>query len=381
MPISAFENTVPAVAQVKLDASLRMLVIQWDESQVSHYPYVWLRDNDPAGFHPDTKERHFDLTSINLDDDIDAFSIEGDHIKLSWQQEAYSAEFVLRWLYDNQPGNHSSDPALSCATLWRSELSNTDIPRTQANAILTKDSALLSWLRDTQAYGLSIVDGLADSVDAGTHIAKKVGFLRETNFGIEFEVKSKPKPNNLAYTSIALPLHTDLTNQELPPGYQFLHCLANDADGGGSIFCDGFAVAEDLRRADVATFDLLVNTQIPFRFYDDDYDIRARKAVINLDDQGRVNEICFNPHLASTLDLAPELMLAYYRAYQTFMKMTKCSDYKVSIMLTGGEMVVFDNRRVLHGRDAFDPQSGARYLQGCYVDRGEFESRLRVLAR
>ncbi|OUR67291.1 gamma-butyrobetaine hydroxylase, partial [Marinomonas sp. 42_23_T18] len=220
-----------------------------------------------------------------------------------------------------------------------------------------------------------------DNVDAGTQIAKKVGFLRETNFGIEFEVKSKPKPNNLAYTSIALPLHTDLTNQELPPGYQFLHCLVNDADGGGSIFCDGFAVAEDLRRADVAAFDLLVNTLIPFRFHDDDYDIRARKAVINLDDEGRVNEICFNPHLASTLDLAPELMLAYYRAYQTFMKMTKSGDYKVSIMLTGGEMVVFDNRRVLHGRDAFDPQTGARYLQGCYVDRGEFESRLRVLSR
>lgn len=50
-------------------------------------------------------------------------------------------------------------------------------------------------------------------------------------------------------------------------------------------------------------------------------------------------------------------------------------------MLGAGEMVVFDNRRVLHGRDAFDPQSGSRYLHGCYVDRGEFESRLRVLSR
>jgi len=381
MPISALNNSVLASHQVQLDTSLRMLVIHWHESHVSYYPYVWLRDNDPAGFHPDTKERHFDLTSINLDDDIDAFSIEGNKITLSWQSEGYRAEFELTWLYDNQPGNHASDPAFSDTQLWRSELPSTEIPRTQADAILTKDSALLSWLRDTQAYGLSIVDGLADNVDAGTQIAKKVGFLRETNFGIEFEVKSKPKPNNLAYTSIALPLHTDLTNQELPPGYQFLHCLVNDADGGGSIFCDGFAVAEDLRRADVAAFDLLVNTLIPFRFHDDDYDIRARKAVINLDDEGRVNEICFNPHLASTLDLAPELMLAYYRAYQTFMKMTKSGDYKVSIMLTGGEMVVFDNRRVLHGRDAFDPQTGARYLQGCYVDRGEFESRLRVLSR
>jgi gamma-butyrobetaine dioxygenase len=44
-------------------------------------------------------------------------------------------------------------------------------------------------------------------------------------------------------------------------------------------------------------------------------------------------------------------------------------------------MVVFDNRRVLHGRAAFDPATGHRHLQGFYVDRGEFDSRLRVLAR
>lgn len=381
MPFSVFKNAEPSVVDVQLDPSLRMLVIHWHESHISYYPYIWLRDNDPAGFHPDTKERHFDLTSISLDDDIYEYEIDAGKIKLSWQNEAYSAEFSLAWLYLNQPGKSVSDPASSEARLWRSELSATDIPRTQAAAILEKDTALLSWLRDTQAYGLSIVDGLADDVNAGTQVAQKVGFLRETNFGIEFEVKSKPKPNNLAYTAIALPLHTDLTNQELPPGYQFLHCLSNDAEGGGSIFCDGFAVAEDLRRADIAAFELLVNTQVPFCFHDDDYDIRSRKAVINLDDQGQVNEICFNPHLASTLDIPPELMQAYYRAYQTFMKMTKSADYKISIMLTGGEMVVFDNRRVLHGRDAFDPQSGARYLHGCYVDRGEFESRIRVLSR
>ena len=381
MPFSVFNNVVPFIHKIELDTSLRMLVIFWQGSQTGYYPYVWLRDNDPAGFHPDTKERHFNLASINLEDDICEFEVKQDKIQLNWLHENYAAEFTFSWLYHNQPGKTAADPALSAAQLWRCELNAKDIPRTPAEAILTKDTALLSWLRDTQAYGLSIVDRLADDEDAGTQIARKVGFLRETNFGIAFKVKSKPKPNNLAYTSIALPLHTDLTNQELPPGYQFLHCLSNEADGGGSIFCDGFAVAEDLRRTDVTTFNLLVNTTIPFRFHDDDYDIRGRKAVINLDYQGRVNEICFNPHLASTLDLEPKLIQAYYRAYQTFMTMTQSPDYKISIMLGGGEMVVFDNRRVLHGREAFDPQSGSRYLHGCYVDRGEFESRLRVLSR
>ena len=40
----------------------------------------------------------------------------------------------------------------------------------------------------------------------------------------------------------------DLPWFELPPGYQFLHCLVNDAKGGDSSAIDGFAVADYLRK-------------------------------------------------------------------------------------------------------------------------------------
>ena len=39
----------------------------------------------------------------------------------------------------------------------------------------------------------------------------------------------------------------------------------------------------------------------------------------------------------------------------------------------------FDNYRILHGRSAFDPNSGHRHLQGCYIDRDDFLSRIRTL--
>jgi len=35
------------------------------------------------------------------------------------------------------------------------------------------------------------------------------------------------------------------------------------------------------------------------------------------------------------------------------------------LRLEAGQAIVFDNRRVLHGREAFDPSSGGRLLQGC----------------
>jgi len=63
------------------------------------------------------------------------------------------------------------------------------------------------------------------------------------------------------------------------------------------------------------------------------------------------------------------------------MLMTRSKAYTVSLRLMAGEMVVFDNRRVLHGREAFEQGSGKRHLHGCYVDRADWDSRLRVLAR
>ena len=63
------------------------------------------------------------------------------------------------------------------------------------------------------------------------------------------------------------------------------------------------------------------------------------------------------------------------------MALTRHPDYAVALRLAAGEMVVFDNRRVLHGRQAFDPSTGRRHLRGAYVDRGEWDSRIRVLSR
>ncbi|MFT5626384.1 MAG: gamma-butyrobetaine dioxygenase, partial [Lentimonas sp.] len=264
---------------------------------------------------------------------------------------------------------------------WRAELGATNIPRHASAQILDDETALTRWMHDTTTFGLTIVEGLADRVGAGVDIAERIGFLRATNFGTTFEVVNKPDQNNLAYTSVALPLHTDLPNQEVPPGYQFLHCLANEATGDASLFADGFAMAEDLRHEDPEAFRMLCDVSIPFRFHDGEADIRVHRPVITLGSEGDVIEIRYNAHLAGIFDMPADIMPAYYRAYRAYMTKTRDPKYRLTLKLKGGEMVAFDNRRVLHGRDAFDPSTGYRHLHGCYVDRGEFSSRLRLLGR
>ena len=363
------------------DNEMDMIHIKWSDNSDSSYPFLWLRENDPAGFHKDTNERMTDLTSIPLDITLTKAFIKDDVLMLNWSDGTNSTRYNLDWLYHHKPGKRASDPAAIKKRCWRGGMGTDKLPTAKAKELLEDDDALATWLENTQSFGLSLVTGLDARHDAGMEVAKRIGFLRETNFGTTFQVQSKPNPNNLAYTAVALPTHTDLPNQELPPGFQFLHCLANEAEGGGSTFADGLAIATDLRANDIEAFNMLSSVSIPFRFYDEDTDIRSRKHVITLNLDGKISEICFNAHIADFLDIDPKLMKSYYRAYGKFMKMTRSNAYLISLRLAVGEMVVFDNRRILHGRDAFNPETGFRHHHGCYVDRGEFESRLRVLKR
>jgi gamma-butyrobetaine dioxygenase len=353
------------------------LGLRWPDGNRRDYPYIWLRDSDPAAFHPDTKERTGDLLSIPENPVATAARLSDGGLHIDWQDGAVS-RFDLSWLEGHGPGRPTFDPADLPHETWRAGF---DVPRHAADAIARNAAALRDWIRDTVVWGLTIVEGVATEPGAGLALARRIGFPRRTNFGEDFDVVSKPDPNNLAYTALALPLHTDLANQELPPGYQFLHCIANEAAGGGSVFADGVAMAEALRVRDPAAFDMLARIPVPFRFHDADYDIRVHRPVINLTHAGEVHEIKWNAHLAEIFDMPAEVMEDYYRAYRAFMALTRDAAFHLTLKLRAGEMVVFDNRRVLHGRDAFDPSTGRRHLQGCYVDRGEMLSRLRVLSR
>ena len=47
--------------------------------------------------------------------------------------------------------------------------------------------------------------------------------------------------------------------------------------------------------------------------------------------------------------------------------------------LAPGTAVIFDNRRIVHARRAFENQGGKRWLRGAYIDTDVFRSRLRIL--
>ncbi|MFM7275129.1 MAG: TauD/TfdA family dioxygenase, partial [Gammaproteobacteria bacterium] len=89
----------------------------------------------------------------------------------------------------------------------------------------------------------------------------------------------------------------------------------------------------------------------------------------------------FNNWLRGPMVCAPERVEAMYAALGTFWKMLRAPQNQLRIRLAPGELIAYDNHRVLHGRLPFDPSSGERHLQGCYVNREDLESQLRLLER
>lgn len=109
--------------------------------------------------------------------------------------------------------------------------------------------------------------------------------------------------------------------------------------------------------------------------------MRARQRVILTDADGSVTGVTVSQHMADIFDLDQTLLDRYYPAFRRFLSMLRAPEYEITLTLRAGDCAVFDNQRIVHGRRAFDPTSGTRILRGCYTDRGELRSRLRVLER
>ena len=205
-----------------------------------------------------------------------------------------------------------------------------------------------------KSTGIILIEGLAANDQSGERFGDLIGFKRQSNFAVMFEVI---------------------------PGYQFLHCRHNTVTGGASLFADGFRICADFRREAPEQFELLSTVYVPWRFHDSDDDIRYRRPIIGLGPNGAMQTLAFNAHIADVPDFPSDQLAEFYGAYRAFMRRIRSAGYSLSYTLQAGEMVVFDNRRVLHGREGFVPGSGERHLRGYYIEHNEVDSRIRVLSR
>jgi gamma-butyrobetaine dioxygenase len=356
------------------------LLLDWSDGHQSGYDAIWLWDNAPAHRDDSNGQRLIDVTDLPNDPVIAWAEVRGRHLAVHWTDTDSTSHYELTWLRENcYCGLDALQPA-SQPVLWRAA-DSAILTRIDAGDIWRSERVRHTWLMAVALQGIAFLRGAPRREGLVLELARLIGFVRETNYGRIFDVRASAQPNNLAYSDIALRLHTDNPYRDPVPGLQMLHCLTPSEAGGASLFADGFAVAESLRSDDPDAFSILANTPITFSFRDTSAELSAQQPLIRLDLQGRVEAIHYNSRSIAPLRLRSAETVRFYSAYRAFSRRLHSSEFLFETRLNAGDIVLFNNRRVLHGRTAFDTTGAARHLQGCYLDTDGMFSTIAMLER
>ena len=101
--------------------------------------------------------------------------------------------------------------------------------------------------------------------------------------------------------------------------------------------------------------------------------------IFRLDLFGNVESVSHNNHVRSSfINAPPEMVKKSYEAYYSIYKLMYEPSNLLEYKLQSGEIATFNNKRVLHGRTAYNLTS-PRLLEGFYVDWDEVYSVMRVI--
>jgi len=361
------------------------LDVEWSDGEKSNFNFMWLRDNCPTAHDKDSRHRMFNILEIstNIEPKTCKINNEG-KLEIEWSEGNHTSYYDQEWLRKNCYTINNKKKYVSPYQLWdRSLQENLKSISIEHDEIISSDKGLIKWLELLHYKGIAIVKNTPTEKESAFPVLNRISHTRETFFKTPFEVINIAKPNNSAYTAHALRNHMDLPWFETPPGYQFLHCLINDTEGGNSSAVDAFAVADYLRKNEKEIFETLVS--VPLKFRDKDYTQELHRSfygsAISLTKDGDYNDIRFSVATMDALDCHPDIMDKVYKAHHRFGNLLHDDKFQIKFRLEPGDISSFNNRRILHGRTAFNPNSGNRHLQGYYMDRDEIIGRLNYLKK
>ena len=293
--------------------------------------------------------------------------------------------------------------------------------------LLSNDDACLAILSAVVEQGAALVrnapeghvrdDGGDDDSKTVAQVAVRLagGLSHGQLYGNTFHVQNMLKAQNIAYTSAPLPPHQDLVYYQSPPGLQLLHCVENSVRGGESTLIDALAAATQLHEWRPDLFDALTQCCATFVKQREAADMVYRAPHIQAipDAAGTtpvVVAVRWAPPFQGPLLLEPPQLQRYWAAYLALERMLDnslpqdlhlaASPHGVSAeleeclrdyahrhtweqRLEPGDVLVFNNLRLLHGRRGFhlDAGGGHRHLIGCYTNMDDTLNRYRLIWR
>lgn len=370
--------------------------------------YIQLRDacQCPRCVDPQTKQRSFrtgdipeDITPRQIQWVQDSSSDGQEVLEISWNKDIPGYDdntHVTRLTADEitHPAayfHHKTVGTGKHQMFWDRKAMEKDQAWISYNDWMTSDDMFRDALNKLSLCGLLFVNNIPDSREILSSIATRMGPLRNTFYGSTWDVRNDPKAKNVAYTNLNLGFHMDLLYVHNPPGFQLLHCLKNSCKGGESLFVDAFGAARDLDRR---SWDTLSSHKVPYHYDHEENYYRTTRPVLEVPDNTNsphdriLTHVNYSPPFQGPYHINQaessnwsERMKEYLSAIREFEKRIEDPELIFELKLEPGQCVIFENRRVLHARRAFDTSSGERWLAGTYVDEDAVHSKMFTLRR
>ena len=200
---------------IKIIDSGKTLILQRSDGSNLRYHSTWLRDNahDLKTRDANNGQRLITLSDIPINTYIESATLDetGKNVFLTFLPETKKVSFSASWLvshaYDKKQKNIKGWTSSDLKT-WGKDMSK-HIPNLDYESAKSDNTLLLQWLKSLYRYGFAKMTGGKIESGALIQVANLFGYVRETNYGKWFEVRSEINAINLAYTNLGLQAHTD----------------------------------------------------------------------------------------------------------------------------------------------------------------------------
>ena len=306
----------------------------------------WLRErvNSENFLDQKTQQRLFDPTMLKNSSEISKVNISDKFLEVSFKDGAYAKLVIENILKEFEKDN---ELYFINKISWKSDFQNNNIYKFNKNFF--EEKIMYESLLDFYKYGFVIFENVPTKDNFIVNFANSIGSIRRTNFGEFFNVKSKPNPNDLAYTSLPLAPHTDNPYRKPVPCIQLLHCIENEVGGGLSTLVDGLAVTEELKKEHPSFFQILTEIKVRFQFVDDNVVLEDWAEMIQLDENKKLKQVRFSPRLDFVPLMDKEKLELYYAARNKISEIYNSEKFRIEFKLKPGDLLMMDNYRLLHG--------------------------------
>jgi len=335
---------------------------------------IWLRDHAQDDNSWDKRSHQRKIFTAKLDTNLHIKKAEvkdnGNSIDIFWSDLNKSINYTADFFSNNLTKSNNKYPNLK---IW----TNKDLDQniyTDFNEAISEDGYKL-FLKKLYDYGFTVIRNCKTEMSSVEKIAKKIGYVRESIFGGLWSFESNEDKADSAYTQEELRPHTDSTYSNDAPGLQLLLCCHYKASGGESIMVDGFKIAEKIKNEKKEIYDLLTQIEVTGQYIGDGVFLKAKRPIFRLNTDNELIQVSFNNYDRAPFKLSEDKTKKFYEAIKEFDLIANNKEYQWRQVLKPGELLIFNNWRVLHGRGSF---SGERKMSGCYINKEDFDSSCRI---